>query len=60
MKTANIKKLSLEIAEILGKSNANCRQIFRRAKKSMEFDPKKHLSILMAESTVKKVCTSPS
>jgi RNA polymerase sigma-70 factor (TIGR02957 family) len=43
-----------EIAEILGKSNDNCRQIFHRAKKGMEHDPKKQPSISMAESTVKE------
>lgn len=42
-----------EIAEILGKSNANCRQIFHRAKKSMEYDPENQPSISMAESKVK-------
>ncbi len=47
-----------EIAEILGKSNANCRQIFHRAKKSMEYDPKKQPSITMAESTVKEFVQS--
>jgi RNA polymerase sigma-70 factor (ECF subfamily) len=47
-----------EIAEILGKSNANCRQIYHRAKKSMEYNPKKQPSISMAESTVKEFVQS--
>ncbi|WP_316572662.1 RNA polymerase sigma-70 factor [Neobacillus sp. YIM B06451] len=47
-----------EIAEILGKSNANCRQIFHRAKKSMDFQPKKQPSISIAESTVKEFVQS--
>lgn len=47
-----------EIAEILGKSNVNCRQIFSRAKKSMEFHPNKQPSISMAESTVKEFVQS--
>jgi RNA polymerase sigma-70 factor (TIGR02957 family) len=47
-----------EIADILGKSNANCRQIFHRAKKSMEYDPKKQPSISMAESKVKEFVQS--
>jgi RNA polymerase sigma-70 factor (ECF subfamily) len=47
-----------EIAEILGKSNANCRQIFHRSKKSMEYDPKKQPSISMAESSVKEFVQS--
>lgn len=47
-----------EIAEILGKSNDNCRQIFHRAKKSMKYDPKEQPSISMAESTVKEFVQS--
>lgn len=47
-----------EIAETLGKSNANCRQIFHRAKKSMEYDPKKLPTISMAESIVKEFVQS--
>jgi RNA polymerase sigma-70 factor (TIGR02957 family) len=47
-----------EIAEILGKSRANCRQIFHRAKKSMEYDPKEQPSISMAESKVKEFVQS--
>ncbi|ALC91566.1 RNA polymerase subunit sigma [Bacillus sp. FJAT-18017] len=47
-----------EIAEMIGKSNANCRQIFHRAKKSMEYDPKKQPSISMAELTVKQFVQS--
>jgi RNA polymerase sigma-70 factor (TIGR02957 family) len=47
-----------EIADILGKSNANCRQVFHRAKKSMEYDPKEQPSISMAESKVKEFVQS--
>lgn len=47
-----------EIAEILGKSNANCRQIFHRVKKSMEYHPKNKPSISIAESTVKEFVQS--
>ena len=47
-----------EIAEILGKSNANCRQIFHRAKKSMDYHPKKQPSISIAESKVKEFVQS--
>jgi RNA polymerase sigma-70 factor (TIGR02957 family) len=47
-----------EIADILGKSSANCRQIFHRAKKSMEYDPKEQPSISMAESKVKEFVQS--
>lgn len=47
-----------DIAEILGKSNANCRQIFHRAKKSMKYDLKKQPSISIAESTVKEFVQS--
>ncbi|WP_397538965.1 RNA polymerase sigma-70 factor [Rummeliibacillus pycnus] len=48
----------VEIAEILGKSNDNCRQIFHRAKKSMKYDPNKQPSISMAESKVKEFVQS--
>ncbi|RDU37878.1 RNA polymerase sigma factor SigJ [Neobacillus piezotolerans] len=47
-----------EIAEILGKNNANCRQIFHRAKKGMDYNPKKQPSISVAESTVKEFVQS--
>ncbi|MGG3573933.1 RNA polymerase sigma-70 factor [Bacillus gobiensis] len=47
-----------EIAEILGKSNANCRQIFHRTKKSMDFDPDKQPSISIVESKVKEFVQS--
>lgn len=47
-----------DIAQILGKSNANCRQIFHRAKKSMKYDLKKQPSISIAESTVKEFVQS--
>ncbi|NRD78515.1 RNA polymerase sigma-70 factor [Bacillus sp. BRMEA1] len=47
-----------DIAEILGKSNANCRQIFHRAKKGMKYDPKKQPSISIAETIVKEFVQS--
>lgn len=47
-----------EIAEILGKNNDNCRQIFHRAKKSMKYDPTEQPSISMAESKVKEFVQS--
>jgi RNA polymerase sigma-70 factor (ECF subfamily) len=42
-----------EIAEILGKSSANCRQIFRRAKGSIHFEPDQRPSISVAEAQIK-------
>ncbi|MBW7455684.1 RNA polymerase sigma factor SigJ [Paenibacillus sepulcri] len=42
-----------EIAEMVGKSSENCRQIFHRAKKSIHFDPEQNLPIPIAEKKVK-------
>lgn len=47
-----------EIAEIMDKSNANCRQIFHRAKKSMDYDPEQIPSISIAERKVKAFVNS--
>lgn len=43
-----------EIAEMIGKSSANCRQIFHRAQKSVHFDPGQIPSISVAEEKVKE------
>lgn len=43
-----------EIAEMVGKSNANCRQIFHRAKKSIHYEPQQSPTIATAEQQVKK------
>lgn len=43
-----------EIAEILDKSSANCRQIFHRAKKSMNFTPDQQPSVTIMESKIKE------
>lgn len=42
-----------EVAEIVGKSSANCRQIFRRAKQSIHFDPAIPLDTSVMEEKVK-------
>ncbi|WP_028610106.1 RNA polymerase sigma factor SigJ [Paenibacillus harenae] len=42
-----------EIAVMVGKSSANCRQIFRRAKKSIHFDPEQNPPVPVAEEKVK-------
>ncbi|PYI52450.1 RNA polymerase sigma-70 factor [Paenibacillus flagellatus] len=47
-----------EIADIVGKSSANCRQIFHRAKKSIHFDPDQQPSVSIAEEKVKAFVTS--
>lgn len=47
-----------EIADIVGKSSANCRQIFHRAKKSVHFDPDKQPSVSIAEEKVKAFVSS--
>lgn len=47
-----------EIADIVGKSNANCRQIFHRAKKSILFDPDQQPSVSIAEEKVKEFVNS--
>ncbi|MCH6268823.1 RNA polymerase sigma-70 factor [Neobacillus citreus] len=43
-----------EIAEILDKSSANCRQIFHRAKKSMDFTPDQQPSVTIMETKIKE------
>lgn len=47
-----------EIADIVGKSTANCRQIFHRAKKSIHFDPDQQPSVSVAEEKVKEFVKS--
>jgi RNA polymerase sigma factor, sigma-70 family len=42
-----------EIAEMVGKSSANCRQIFHRAQRSIHFEPEQMPSISIAESYIK-------
>lgn len=42
-----------EVAEIVGKSSANCRQIFRRAKQSIHFDPADTPDYSVMEAQVK-------
>ncbi|RIX50081.1 RNA polymerase sigma-70 factor [Paenibacillus nanensis] len=43
-----------EIADIVGKNSANCRQIFHRAKKSIHFDPDQQPSVSIAEEKIKE------
>lgn len=47
-----------EIAEMIGKSSVNCRQIFHRAQKSMHFAPDSIPSISVAEEKVKDFVNS--
>ncbi|MBE1443822.1 RNA polymerase sigma factor SigJ [Paenibacillus sp. OAS669] len=47
-----------EIADIVGKSSANCRQIFHRAKKSIHFDPDQQPSVSIAEEKIKEFVNS--
>lgn len=47
-----------EIADIVGKSSVNCRQIFHRAKKSIHFDPDKQPSVSVAEDKIKEFVNS--
>ena len=47
-----------EIADIAGKSTANCRQIFHRAKKSIHFNPDEQPSVSVAEEKVKEFVKS--
>jgi RNA polymerase sigma factor (sigma-70 family) len=49
-----------EIAEMVGKSSANCRQIFHRAKKSIQFDPEQNPPISIAGEIVKDFVLSLS
>lgn len=47
-----------EIADIVGKSSTNCRQIFHRAKKSILFDPDQQPSVSIAEEKIKEFVNS--
>ncbi|UUZ93757.1 RNA polymerase sigma factor SigJ [Paenibacillus sp. P25] len=47
-----------EIAEMVGKTSANCRQIFHRAKKSIHFDPVDNPSVSVAEEKVRDFVNS--
>ncbi|MCU6792553.1 RNA polymerase sigma factor SigJ [Paenibacillus sp. WQ 127069] len=47
-----------EIAEMIGKNSANCRQIFHRAQKSIHFEPDPTPSISVAEEKVKDFVNS--
>ncbi|WP_274652803.1 RNA polymerase sigma factor SigJ [Paenibacillus humicola] len=42
-----------EIADMVGKTSTNCRQIFHRAQKSIHFDPEQYPSISVAEEKIK-------
>lgn len=47
-----------EVAEMIGKSSENCRQIFHRAKKSIQFEPVQNPSISIAEAQIKDFVNS--
>jgi RNA polymerase sigma-70 factor (ECF subfamily) len=47
-----------EIAEMVGKSSANCRQIYHRAQTSIHFEPDEKPSISIAESYIKQFISS--
>jgi RNA polymerase sigma-70 factor (ECF subfamily) len=47
-----------EIADMIDKSSANCRQIFHRARKSVRFEPDQTPSISVAEEKVKEFVQS--
>ncbi|MGM7721686.1 RNA polymerase sigma factor SigJ [Metabacillus sp. Hm71] len=47
-----------EIADIVGKSSTNCRQIFHRSKKSIFFDPDQQPSVSIAEEKIKEFVNS--
>ncbi|GGD97276.1 RNA polymerase sigma factor SigJ [Paenibacillus nasutitermitis] len=47
-----------EIAEMIGKNSANCRQIFHRARNSIHFEPDPTPSISVAEEKVKEFVNS--
>jgi len=47
-----------EIADIVGKNSANCRQIFHRAKNSIHFDPDQQPSVSIAEDKIKEFVSS--
>lgn len=42
-----------DIADMTGKTNANCRQIYHRAQKSIHFDPERQPSVSTAENNIK-------
>ncbi|MBD3919308.1 RNA polymerase sigma-70 factor [Paenibacillus sp. PR3] len=47
-----------EIADMVGKSSANCRQIYHRAQHSIHFEPEQMPSISIAESYIKEFVRS--
>ncbi|GIP40580.1 RNA polymerase sigma factor SigJ [Paenibacillus sp. J31TS4] len=47
-----------EVAEMVGKSSANCRQIYHRAKKGIHFDPDQLPSVSTAERHIKEFVDS--
>jgi RNA polymerase sigma-70 factor (ECF subfamily) len=47
-----------EIAETVGKSSANCRQIFRRAQQSIRFEPDETPAVAVAEAQIKQFVQS--
>lgn len=47
-----------EIADMIGKSSANCRQIFHRAQKSIHFDPEHVPPVSVAERQIKEFVNS--
>ncbi|XID90380.1 RNA polymerase sigma-70 factor [Paenibacillaceae bacterium WGS1546] len=47
-----------EISEMVGKSSANCRQIFSRAQKSIHFDPDQKPSVSIGEEQLKDFVSS--
>ncbi|MCK9860143.1 RNA polymerase sigma factor SigJ [Paenibacillus sp. ATY16] len=47
-----------EIADIVGKSSTNCRQIFHRAKKSIHFEPDQQPSVSVAEEKIREFVNS--
>lgn len=47
-----------EIADMVGKSGANCRQIYRRAKAGIHFDPESVPAVHVAEERIKSFISS--
>lgn len=47
-----------EIADMVGKSDSNCRQIYHRAQKAMHLDPDQQPSISVAEEQIKAFASS--
>lgn len=47
-----------EIGDMLGKSSANCRQIYHRAKKSIHYEPDQPVSISLANHMIKDFAES--